>query len=179
MKRFFSWKVPGAVALILVLAVATAAAVAAVPAVDALDSAGQVRLGDGPAKARAHLAWDADRQTLQDDPDACVYYSGGLLPQGVWMMVVKQHAVRFELDPDGHGAGPFGLRVGDAEAQALPRLPKGTQVLPNVYGEQGDHLLYWMTPGRDAAIQAVTTGGVVRAVTWGQPGAVKEVEGCE
>ncbi|MFC3564637.1 hypothetical protein ACFSYI_10255 [Xanthomonas dyei] len=161
----------GGVALLCMSALAFAA-----PPAPALDRSGAVRIGQrfSELEPRAHWA------PLNAGPlGQCGHVEGGLLPSGVAMMVEADRIVRFDVNDPG-AVGPFGIQVGDSEADARARLPAGYSVQPHKYGRDGGNDLYltWHDPQGGFAVRYETGEGTVTSMYWGRWDAVQLVEGC-
>ncbi|MCW4453224.1 hypothetical protein OK348_00200 [Flavobacterium sp. MXW15] len=163
------------------------AADAAPPAVaeTRLDHAGPVLVGQRYADLAAQGQWQAAGLLEILEGGGCEYYSGGLLPEGVSMMVQDDVVVRFDLDvateEDGairQPVGPFGLTAGISREQALERLPAGAVFSPHAYVPETGHYLTWQDPGSDLAIRVELDDGVVTSVYWGASDSVELIEGC-
>lgn len=140
-----------------------------------LGRAGAVQVGEALSQLQARGTWRA--AGASGDPQVCERYAGTLLPVDVWMMVEKGYVTRFDLG--NHASqGPFGIRIGDQETDALRKLPSGTAVTQHFYGDEGDHYLTWREPGSDLAVRVETIKGKVQAMYWGKWKSVQYVEGC-
>lgn len=153
----------------------SALALAAPPASE-LARSGGVRVGQrfSELEPRAHWA------LLNAGPlGPCGHVEGGLLPNGVAMMVEDDRIVRFDV-ADAGPVGPFGVHVGDSEASTRARLPAGYSVQPHKYGgDRGnDHYLTWRDPQGEFAVRYETGEGTVTSMYWGSWDAVQLVEGC-
>jgi len=159
---------------------ATAPAVVSV----ALDHAGDVLIGQRFSEIEADGPWHSAGLSDGRSMGACEYYERGSLPEGVSMMVDDEHVQRFDLDTiDGSyesiaQPGPFGLRLGMAEAEALKRLPAGSTRTPHAYDPETGYYLTWEDPGSDLAIRLEVFDGVISKLYWGASGAVELIEGC-
>jgi hypothetical protein len=158
----------------------------AVPAVVsvALDHAGDVLVGQRFSEVDADGEWHSAGLSNDEPPGACEYYERGSLPEGVAMMVEDDHVQRFDLASiDGSTEaiaqpGPFGLRLGMSEAEALKRLPPGSTRTPHAYDPETGHYLTWQDPGSDLAIRLEIFDGMISTMYWGASGAVELIEGC-
>lgn len=165
---------------------ADAAADAAAPAVVsvALDHAGDVLVGQRFSEVQAEGQWHSAGLSDGEAAGACEYYERGSLPEGVAMMVEDDHVQRFDLASiDGSTEaitqpGPFGLRLGMTEAEALKRLPPGSTRKPHAYDPETGHYLTWQDPGSDLAIRLEIFDGMISTLYWGASGAVELKEGC-
>ncbi len=159
---------------------ATAPAVVSV----ALDHAGDVLVGQRFSEVEAEGEWHSAGLSDGEPAGACEYYERGSLPEGVAMMVEDDHVQRFDLASiDGSNEaitqpGPFGLRLGMTEAEALKRLPPGTTRKPHAYDPETGHYLTWQDPGSDLAIRLEIFDGMISTLYWGASGAVELIEGC-
>ncbi|MEA9555043.1 hypothetical protein VC273_03605 [Xanthomonas nasturtii] len=161
----------GGVSLLCMSALACAAATAPV-----LDRSGEVRVGQRFSELEPRARW----APLNAGPlGHCGYVEAGLLPSGVAMMVEADRIVRFDVTDSGP-VGPFGIRVGDSEAEARARLPSGYSVQPHKYGRDGGNALYltWRDPQGEFAVRYETGEGTVTSMYWGSWDAVQLVEGC-
>ncbi|WP_315387349.1 hypothetical protein [uncultured Stenotrophomonas sp.] len=159
---------------------------AAAPAVVsvALDHAGDVLVGQRFSEVDAEGEWHSAGLSDGEPAGACEYYERGSLPEGVAMMVEDDHVQRFDLASiDGSTEaiaqpGPFGLRLGMSEAEALKRLPPGSTRAPHAYDPETGHYLTWQDPGSDLAIRLEIFDGMISTMYWGASGAVELKEGC-
>ena len=150
----------------------------------ALDHAGEVLIGQRFSELDAGSGWHSAGLTEGEPGGACEYYERGSLPEGVSMMVEDDHVQRFDLATiDGSDEmiaqpGPFGLRPGMSEAEALKRLPPGSTRAPHAYDPETGHYLTWQDPGSDLAIRLEIFDGKISMLYWGASGAVEYIEGC-
>lgn len=159
---------------------------AAAPAVVsvALDHAGDVLVGQRFSEVDAEGEWHSAGLSDGEPAGGCEYYERGSLPEGVAMMVEDDHVQRFDLASiDGSSEaitqpGPFGLRLGMSEAEALKRLPPGSTRTPHAYDPETGHYLTWQDPGSDLAIRLEIFDGMISTLYWGASGAVELKEGC-
>ena len=165
---------------------AAAAAHDAAPSVVsvALDHAGDVLIGQRFSDIEADGAWHSAGLSDGEPPGACEYYERGSLPEGVSMMVEDGHVKRFDMSTiDGSAEmvtqpGPFGLRLGMSEQEALKRLPPGSTREPHAYDAETGHYRTWQDPGSDLAIRLEVFEGKILMMYWGASGAVEYIEGC-
>lgn len=150
----------------------------------ALDHAGDVLIGQRFSEVEAEGEWHSAGLSDGEAAGACEYYERGSLPEGVAMMVEDDHVQRFDLASiDGSTEaiaqpGPFGLRLGMSEAEALKRLPPGSTRAPHAYDPETGHYLTWQDPGSDLAIRLEIFEGMISTMYWGASGAVELKEGC-
>lgn len=181
--------------LALALAACTPAPPAATPAPEARDAAaqlaavGDLRIGAAFGKAPGDAAFVAAgmREAMEGD---CEYYDRGSLPEGMSMMVIADHIVRFDVDGEGDPGVrvdtrpadapvvPFGLWVGMDVAEAKKRLPAGVVVSPHAYVSPNGDYLTWTDAQANLALRLETLDGVVTSIYWGRPDAVELIEGC-
>ena len=162
---------------------------AAPPAADAdaaaqLAAVGELRVGAPFGNAPGDKAFESAgmREAMEGD---CEYYDRGTLPEGMSMMVIADHIARFDVqgegDPGVRAAAPpvpFGLWVGMSVAEAKQRLPAGVVVSPHAYVSPDGDYLTWTDKRANLALRLETLNGVVTSIYWGQPDAVKLIEGC-
>ncbi|WP_367346561.1 hypothetical protein [Stenotrophomonas bentonitica] len=150
----------------------------------ALDHAGEVLIGQRFSELDAGSGWHSAGLSEGEPAGACEYYERGSLPEGVSMMVEDDHVQRFDLATiDGSDEmiaqpGPFGLRPGMSEVEALKRLPPGSTRTPHAYDPETGHYLTWQDPGSDLAIRLEIFDGKISMLYWGASGAVEYIEGC-
>ena len=154
-----------------------------------LAAVGDLRIGAAFGKAPGDAAFVAAgmREAMEGD---CEYYDRGSLPEGMSMMVIADHIVRFDVDgegdpgvrvhtrPAGAPVVPFGLWVGMDVAEAKKRLPAGVVVSPHAYVSPNGDYLTWTDAQADLALRLETLDGVVTSIYWGRPDAVELIEGC-
>ncbi len=167
---------PFALGVCIVLAVAAPSTHASSPD-DQLDHAGSVRIGEKLSAVRKQESGSAKGASAKDDASGCDEVESRLLPEGVSMMVEDGAVVRFEI-VEGTAKDPFGVGIGDSEASALKKLPKGTVVGPSYSGDKHDHVLTWRTARGNLGLRVETTAGKVTMLYWGSWKAVQYVEGC-
>lgn len=143
---------------------------------DKLDHAGKVRIGEKLSAVKRE-AGDAKGASTSDDASGCGQVQSRLLPKGVSMMVEDGIVVRFEI-VEGTARDPFGVGIGDNEASALKKLPRGIVVGPGFSGDKHDHVLTWRAARGNLALRVETTAGKVTMLYWGSWKAVQYVEGC-
>ncbi|MEG2804348.1 hypothetical protein [Stenotrophomonas sp.] len=149
----------------------------------ALDHAGDMLVGQRFTAADADAQWHSAGLSDGGRLGSCEYYERGSLPEGISMMVDDEHVQRFDLAPlddsdETTQAGPFGLRLGMPEAEALKRLPAGSTRRPHAYDPETGHYLTWEDPGSDLAIRLEIFDGKISTLYWGASGAVELIEGC-
>jgi len=166
-----------------------AAATEARDAAAQLAAVGDLRIGAAFGKAPGDAAFVAAgmREAMEGD---CEYYDRGSLPEGMSMMVIADHIVRFDVDgegdpgvrvhtrPAGAPVVPFGLWVGMDVAEAKKRLPAGVVVSPHAYVSPNGDYLTWTDAQVNLALRLETLDGVVTSIYWGRPDAVELIEGC-
>ncbi len=152
-------------------------AVAGIAPSTELAHAGQVKLGDRVADGQG--GWQRLDDAASEADLHCAYYANrARLPLGVAAMVADGVVTRFD-QRDDQRSGPFGVRVGEAEAAARARLPDDTVVSTHEYGsEPGDHYLTWRDPADGRALRVETSARTVTAIYWGEWPAVQLIEGC-
>lgn len=156
----------------LLLGLQGRAAAAQEPPASQASHAGPVRVGERFSALADRAAWRHEAELSLDD---CLYYTGGLLPAGVAMMVSKGTVVRFDLDT-AREPGPFGLRVGDAAADARRKMPAGT-TLERAYRFSETRYLVWHSA--QLAVRAeLAPDDRIDHLTWGRRDAVGRAEAC-
>jgi len=159
----------------LVVLLAVSGAVAAHK--EALDHSGPVRIGHDFSGLADKAVWEPNSYADGQAVPACEIYEGGLLSDGISMMVEDGHVTRFQVYDAGR-IGPFGLLVGDSEESAMTKVPRGTTIELHHYAGEHGHYLTWRDPGSDLAIRVETIDGTVEGFYWGRWESVQYVEGC-
>lgn len=150
----------------------------------ALDHAGDVLIGQRFSEIEAEGSWHSAGLSEGEGSGTCEYYERGSLPEGVSMMVEDDQVQRFDLSTiDGSAEaiaqpGPFGLRLGMSEDEALRHLPPGSTRKPHAYDPETGHYRTWQDPGSDLAIRLEIFDGMISTMYWGASGAVELKEGC-
>ena len=113
-------------------------------------------------------------------PDVdCEYFTGGVLPPPVSMMVMDGRIARFDLRDRGTPVvGPYGLYPGLSRAQVEQVLPRGYETSAHAYGDADDVYLTWRQPGTGLGLRVEIVDGVADALFWGDADAVTLIEGC-
>ncbi|MCW2383530.1 MULTISPECIES: hypothetical protein [unclassified Sphingobium] len=154
---------------------ADAANAAAEPAqAETLNQVGPIRIG----ATLAELAAEGLAVAGRDDPmpgSTCTYAHFKGWPEAA-VMLDGDHVVRVDVS-DAQHEGPFGLRVGQSEAEAIKRLGSA-EVQPHPYTGPTGHYLVFHRDNAPTGLIAETDGKTVQSWRIGQWEQVQWVEGC-
>ena len=147
-----------------------------------LDHIGHARIGD----RFVDEDWLEEWVSLAGDAAGagrCDQLRSDALPPGVSMLVLDGAISRFDLSSDGAATSmpyqaPFGLRLGQARAEALLAMPREVEVGAHEFQAPGRDYLTWLDSASRLGLRVETADGAVAAIRWGDAAAVMRPGSC-
>ncbi len=142
---------------------------------------GDAKIGEKFDPSVWRQQWNAG--PLQGEVD-CLHYTGGVLPDGVSMMVMDGAIARFELDarsrPDAarRVRAPFGLHLAMSRSELVEALPSSAEFSPHAYSAPQGEYLTWQDAESGLSVRVELTLDHIDDILWGDAGAVTLIEGC-